>query len=72
MNHKMKLLVFGIILVLFVGCGSSAPSEQVELSVSAAASLTDCMNELFALYKTKVPIFFQRAAGKICWKIKWY
>ena len=55
MNHKMKLLVFGIILVLFVGCGSSAPSEQVELSVSAAASLTDCMNELFALYQTKVP-----------------
>lgn len=55
MNHKMKLLVFGIILVLFAGCGSSAPSEQVELSVSAAASLTDCMNELFALYQTKVP-----------------
>jgi molybdate transport system substrate-binding protein len=29
----------------------AAPAEQVELMVSAAASLTDCMNEIKGLYE---------------------
>lgn len=66
MKQKTKFLIFCTALVLLAGCGkSAAPASstpastsapaQVELSVSAAASLTDCMNELFTLYQSHAP-----------------
>lgn len=68
MKQKTKFLIFCTALVLLAGCGkSAAPASstpapastsapaQVELSVSSAASLTDCMNELFTLYQSHAP-----------------
>ena len=49
----LSLLLFPISLIS--GCGSEKTAEPIELHVSAAASLTDAMNELAALYAKDNP-----------------
>ncbi len=46
------VLALGVALCL-VGCGGGQSAEPVEIHVSAAASLTDCMNELKQMYETE-------------------
>ena len=41
--------------LLLTGCGAEKVSEPVELSIAAAASLTDAMKDLAALYESKNP-----------------
>ncbi|WP_055105713.1 molybdate ABC transporter substrate-binding protein [Paenibacillus ihumii] len=48
------LALFLFIPLISAGC-SAAPKEQVELTISAAASLTDAMKEIQALYEVKQP-----------------
>ena len=62
-----KVLALALLLAVTAGCGggggdtsssktaSSAPAEKAELHVSAAASLTDVMNEIGAAYEKEHP-----------------
>lgn len=46
--------LFLFISLVFTGC-STASDEQVELTISAAASLTDAMKEIQASYEAQHP-----------------
>lgn len=53
-----KLFTVLVVLALLLGmtaCGSAAASEPTELTISAAASLTDVMAEIAELYKEEAP-----------------
>lgn len=59
---KLFMLLMSMMMLLSVGCGSeqepakdAAKAEQVELNVSAAASLTDVMKEMAANYEKEHP-----------------
>ncbi len=43
---KSKLLLISLLTILLVSCGSNRPAASEELTVFAAASLTDAFNEL--------------------------
>lgn len=46
------ILAFGVAVCL-AGCGGGETAEPAEIHVSAAASLTDCMNELKQMYESE-------------------
>ncbi len=51
-----KLLAMLLAMGLLAGCGSSeAPADEVELTVFAAASMTETMTEIAELYKEAAP-----------------
>jgi len=59
-RKSMVMLLAVVLSVVFVACGSnsdskSAPAKQVELTVSAAASLTDALNEIQPLFEAANP-----------------
>ena len=60
----MVLLLLSLILSLAAGCGEQQVEEQAsgEIYVFAASSLTDCLNEIIALYQnesgnTVIPVY---------------
>lgn len=57
MEKKMLGMLLLSISLLVMGCGSekAAQGEQLELSVSAAASMTDAMKEVGMLYEEEHP-----------------
>jgi len=56
MNRSLVCLF--VLLSIAGGFAQGASKQKIELLVSAAASLTDCMNELKALYMAKNPSIF--------------
>ena len=52
---KNSLLILLSATLLLSGCGGEKKSEPVELSIAAAASLTDAMKDLAALYEKDNP-----------------
>lgn len=52
---KKIFVVLSALVLLMTGCGGEKKSEPVELSVAAAASLTDAMKDLAALYEKENP-----------------
>ena len=52
---KVCALILGGLLTLGVGCTSQKPEEKVTLTVSAAASLTDCMEALKKSFNEQYP-----------------
>ncbi|MBR0262056.1 MAG: molybdate ABC transporter substrate-binding protein [Selenomonadaceae bacterium] len=52
---KNFLIVLLGATLLLTGCGGEKSSEHVELSIAAAASLTDAMKDLVALYEKSNP-----------------
>lgn len=52
---KVSILIMAGLLIISILSGCTKNSEQVELLVSAAASMTDVLGELAESYKSKVP-----------------
>ncbi len=55
MKKLFTVLIILSLLVGFAACGSTEASEPTELTISAAASLTDVMAEVAELYKEEAP-----------------
>lgn len=58
-KHSLYLIILLSITLLMAGCGSPAasdtPSPTIELNISAAASLTDAIQEIGSLYNGQHP-----------------
>lgn len=50
---KSKLLLISLLTILLVSCGSNRPAASEELTVFAAASLTDAFNELAEAFEAQ-------------------
>ena len=63
----MKKLVFALTMtifataLLFTGCKKQSKTDAI--TILAAASLTDCMDEIIGLYKAEHPVFVQASYG---------
>ncbi|GMK44312.1 molybdate ABC transporter substrate-binding protein [Paenibacillus glycanilyticus] len=56
-NFKSSLVLLGLIIIILVmaACAKEEPQRKVELTISAAASLTDALNDIQKMYEEKNP-----------------